>query len=73
MTTLIAEVYDAFKSAGVDDEKARAASQAIAEYSHDIADIKATLVEIKATQALMKWMIGFNLTFTIVMFWKLFS
>jgi hypothetical protein len=30
MTTMIAEVYDAFMSAGVDECKARAAAQAIA-------------------------------------------
>lgn len=73
MTTMITEVYDAFKSAGAEDEKARAAAQAIAEYGRDIAEVKATLAEIKATQVLLKWMAGFNLAFTMAIVWRVFS
>ncbi|EIC19498.1 hypothetical protein [Thiorhodovibrio frisius] len=66
MTTMIAEVYDALVSAGADDTKARDAAKAIADYSRDIAEVKANL-------ALLKWMVGFNLAFTLVMLWKVFS
>ena len=66
MTTMIAEVYDALRDAGADDEKARAAAQAIAEYSRDIG-------EIKATMTLLKWMLGNNLAFTLPIVWRVFS
>ena len=51
---------------GADDEKARAAAQAIAEYSRDIG-------EIKATMTLLKWMLGTNLAFTLAIVWRVFS
>jgi hypothetical protein len=66
MTTMIAEVYDAFKSAGAEDDKARAAAQAIVEYSRDITEPKGSL-------ALLKWMVGFNLAFTMAVVWKVFT
>jgi hypothetical protein len=66
MTTMIAEVYDALLSAGADDEKARAAAKAIAEYNRDISELRSNL-------ALLKWMVGFNLAFTMAILWKTFS
>jgi hypothetical protein len=63
---MIAEVYEAFRSAGADDDKARAAATAIAEYNRDISEIKANL-------ALLKWMIGFNLAFTLAVLWRVFA
>ena len=58
MTTMIAEVYDAFKSAGADDDKALAAASAIADYQRDIA-------ELKGDVKLIKWIVGFNLAFSV--------
>ena len=66
MTTIIAEVYDAFKSAGAEDDKARGAAQAIAEYSRDITELTGSLT-------LRKWMVGFNLAFTMAVVWKVFT
>lgn len=66
MTTMIAEVYEAFRSAGAEDDKARAAASAIAEYNRDIGEIKANL-------ALLKWMVGFNLAFTFAVLWRVFA
>ncbi|EGV16642.1 hypothetical protein [Thiocapsa marina] len=63
---MIAEVYDALLSAGADDEKARAAAKAIAEYNRDISELRSNL-------ALLKWMVGFNLAFTMAILWKVFS
>jgi hypothetical protein len=62
MSTMISEVYDALKAAGVPDDKARAAAQAVAQYDRDIA-------ELKAGQMLLKWMVGFNLAFTMAILW----
>ena len=58
MTTMIAEVYDAFKSAGADEDKALAAASAIADYQRDIA-------ELKGDVKLIKWIVGFNLAFSV--------
>ena len=58
MTTMIAEVYDALKSAGAEDDKARAAATAIADYQRDIADLRGDV-------RLIKWMVGFNLAFSL--------
>ena len=66
MSTMIFEVYDALKEAGASDEKAKAAAQALANYENRFAKIDTNL-------ALLKWMIGFNLAFTMAILWKLFS
>ena len=58
MSTMVAEVYDAFKDAGASDDKARAAATAIAEH-----DMRQTKVE--ADLALLKWMVGANIALTM--------
>lgn len=60
MTTMIAEVYDAFKSAGADEDKALAAATAIADYQRDIAELRGDVKPIK-------WIVGFNLAFSVTM------
>ena len=34
--------------------------------------LKSEIQEVKAEQRLMKWMLGFNLAFTLAIFWKMF-
>lgn len=70
MATMISEVYEAFRSAGIPDERARAAAEALS--SENVAT-KRDINELKATQKLHSWMIGFNLAITMAIFWKLFS
>ncbi len=60
------EVYDALLSAGSDEVKAREAAKSVAQYDGDIAEIKASML-------LVKWMLGFNLAFTIAMIWRVFT
>lgn len=67
---MISEVYDAFRAAGVPDDKARAAAEALS--SENLAT-KADISELKATQSLHGWMIGFNLAFTMAILWKVFD
>ncbi len=66
MSTMITEVYDAFTAAGAPEDKACAAAQAVAQYDKDIAELKAGLMPIK-------WMIGFNLAFTLSIVWMVFA
>jgi hypothetical protein len=65
MKIMIAELYDALINAGADDEKARAAARAVADYKDDIQSAKADLI-------LLKWMAGFNLIFTVGIIWRVF-
>ena len=58
MKTMIAEVYHAFRSAGVEENKALAAASAIADYQKDIA-------ELSGDVKLIKWIVGFNLAFSV--------
>lgn len=65
MSTMISEVYDAFTAAGAPEDKAKAAAEAVAQYDRDSSEIKASLM-------LIKWMLGFNLSFTLALIWKVF-
>ena len=55
MTTMIAEVYSAFRTAGVPEEEARKAAEALSAErlatKHDIVDVKRALTVVK-------WMLG---------------
>lgn len=64
MATMIAEVYDAFKAAGVDDEKARKAAEAVASYENKFQNMKTEFQVIK-------WMVGTNIVLTLGILAKL--
>lgn len=55
MTTMISEVYSAFRKAGVPEDDARQAAEAL---SAENPDTKADIVEIKHELAVVKWMLG---------------
>ena len=67
---MISEVYEAFRAAGVPEDKAKAAAEAMS--SESIAT-KGDVASLKLDTAVLKWMIGFNLAFTMAMLWKVFS
>jgi hypothetical protein len=81
MARRIAEVYDALKSAGADEDKARAAATAVAgqlEFDARLDRIDARLdrIEARVTKletevAVLKWMIGANIALTILVLGKL--
>ena len=66
MSTMISEVYEAFLDAGASERKAKAAAEALANYENRFSKIDANLL-------LVKWMVGFNLAFTMAILWKVFS
>ena len=66
MATMITEVYDAFKAAGVDDDKARKAAEAIASYETRFHDLKSDM-------AVLKWMVGTNIVLTLGALGKLLA
>jgi hypothetical protein len=53
MTTMITEIYDAFRDAGISEEKARRAAEAVASYENRFASIESTL-------RLHTWMLSVN-------------
>ena len=67
---MISEVYDAFRTAGVPENKARKAAEAL---STENLATKTDVHDIKATQRLQSSIIGFNLFFTVAIFWKMFT
>ncbi len=70
MTTVISEVYEAFRAAGVSEYKTRQAAEAL---SAENLATKQDIEELKANNRLFKWMLGFNLTFALTILWKIFS
>ena len=70
MATMISEVYDAFRAAGVPEEKARAAAEALS--AENLAS-KQDIMRMEKEQAVHRWMLGFNLAFTMAILWKVFS
>ena len=60
MTTMIAEVYEALIEAGASQEKAKKAAESIASYESRFNKVESDLL-------LIKWMVGFNLAFSIAM------
>ena len=79
MTVMIAEVYDALRSAGADDEKARKAAEAVAEsrsemktieagLSSEMHGIKLELQGVRGEIATLKWMNGGLLAVAVAIF-----
>jgi hypothetical protein len=64
MARMIAEVYDALKSAGADDEKARAAAIALADTDNAFAEIRQRL-------RVMEWAVGANTVMLVGLVLKL--
>ena len=83
MSTMITEVYNAFKKAGVPDKEAQEAAQALLKESgdikKDISDIKKDIhelnkgvYEIKADMKLTRYMLGLIIAILVIPFLKNF-
>jgi hypothetical protein len=70
MAAMVYEVYDAFRSVGIDEEKARRAAEAM---NNETTATKADIFALKSEVAVLKWMAGATLALVITIFWKLFS
>jgi len=62
MAMLNYDVFEAFKSAGADEAKARKAAEALsgAALASKLTEVKSDVTELKATQKLHTWILGFN-------------
>lgn len=65
MAFMMGNLYDALRSAGADDEKARKAAEEVAGFEHRIGTWASDV-------GLLKWMVGFNLALTLAIVGKLF-
>src|SRR5690606_18385355 len=66
MALMGGSLYDALKSAGVDEEKARKAAEYLVGYDHRIGKIDSDLV-------LLQWMVGANIALTAAILWRVFA
>ena len=88
MPTMISEVYEAFITAGVPQDKARQAAEALSadnlatkadidllgkRMDADINLLDKRMDGVQAQINLLKWMVGFNLALTMTILWKIFS
>jgi hypothetical protein len=58
MTTMISEVYEAFREANVSDATARKAAEAIAAYEARFAGLELKLEQINRRISLVQWMLA---------------
>lgn len=75
MAMLNYEVFEAFKSAGIPEDKARKAAEALSEAAHagEVADIRADVVDLKSTVKLHTWILGFNAAMLAALLLRIFS
>jgi hypothetical protein len=65
MSTMQAEVFEAFRSIGVPEDKALKAASALSQRDNEASALKAGM-------NVMKWMMGFVLAFLVAIFAKMF-
>ena len=74
---MIFEVYQAFITAGVPHDQARQAAEALSSENlatkADIQLLDKRVDDVQAQLSLLKWMLGFNLAFTMAVLWKIIA
>lgn len=70
MNVLVSEVFKAFQFAGLPEDKAHGAAEALAAVNPAT---NRDVHELKAGQRLHSRVFGFNLVFTVAILWKVFS
>ena len=65
MSLMMGNLYNALVKAGVDQGDAAKAAEEVASYENRIAKIEVDL-------AVIKWMVGFNMAFTVAVFVRSF-
>jgi hypothetical protein len=75
MAMLNYDVFEAFKSAGVPEDKARMAAEALSGAAHasDVAGLKTDVIELKSTVRLHTWMIGTSIALNVAILARMFA
>lgn len=58
MNVIVKEVYDAFREAGVSEEKSTEAAKAVADFDTRFANLATDLLKLRADLLVLKWMVG---------------
>jgi hypothetical protein len=72
MSTMEAEVFEAFRSVGVADDKAILAAQALGKRDPDIGGLKQDVASLKTDMVLLKWMVGVVMAMSLTILFKIF-
>ncbi len=70
------ELVRELRSSGLPQEQAEAVVRAMVKSHSELmtkGDLQVEMAPIKVEMAEMKWMLGFNLAFTMAILWKVFS
>ena len=78
MSTMISEVYDAFLSIGIAEDRARKAAEALYEQGintlrSDMATLHMEMEKLRGEFNTLRWMLGFNLAISVALLFKAFS
>ena len=73
MATMIKEVYGAVITAGTSAEKASEAATAVANYDIRSNRLETRVAQIRSEQAVIRWIVIFNLAFTMAIVWRTFT
>ncbi|MGD9816508.1 MAG: integrase [Hyphomonadaceae bacterium] len=70
------DVFEAFKSAGADDEKARRAAEALARTDGLLSDrfkVDERFMRVEAKLDLHSWILAFNTAMIVAVLWRVFT
>ena len=70
---MIKEVYEALIEAGTSAEKASEAAIAVGNYDIRSNSLETRVAQICSEQAVIRWIVTFNLAFTMAIVWKTFT
>jgi hypothetical protein len=74
---MVGSLYDALRSANVEEEKARKAAEDVADFDKRANDLGSAVARLEQKMdgrfTLLQWMLGFNLAFTLALLFKVFS
>jgi hypothetical protein len=66
MSRMCTALYDALRSTGASEEKARAAARVLADYDRELA-------EIRSTQRLHTWVLSVHTGLLLAIMWRVFT
>lgn len=72
MALMMSSLYDALRSANVDEDRARRAAEEVANYDSAINNLDRKVTVLDGRVNMLQWMVGFNLALTTAILFKLF-
>lgn len=66
MAVMLASLYDALRAANLPDDKGRQAAEEVADFRNEIAAVRGEIVAVRGEIAGLKWMVGANISLTVL-------